>query len=192
MFLGGFSCFTSRTADLGNDFKTPFTERHLILIDQKSWKAHSNRVFPKSILLWHHILLKGTLMSGVIQPRAIQKIWEWSQQDSSQVTYFVPYNFLTNLCMSTPNCFLNRISRIFKLWWGFLAPEWQSSLLLLVGVEVFSGEIRSHRASSKIFISLLHNSSQFKDKFIVCWPLRKKISTFGLYNSFFSPAVSFM
>lgn len=36
MFLGGIFCFTSSTADLGNDFKTPYTERHLVLINQKS------------------------------------------------------------------------------------------------------------------------------------------------------------
>lgn len=135
--LGGFSCFTSSTADLVNDFKIPFTERCLVLINHKGWKALSNRVVPKSVLLWHHILLKGTLMSGVIQSRAIEKIWEWNQQDSSQVTYFFPYNFLTNVCMSTPNCFLNRISRIFRLRGGFLASQWPSSLLFLAGAEVF-------------------------------------------------------
>lgn len=32
--LGGVSCFTSSTADLGNDFITPFTERHSVLINQ--------------------------------------------------------------------------------------------------------------------------------------------------------------
>lgn len=91
---GGVSCFTSSTASLGNDSKTPF-KRRLVLINQRGRKALGHRIFTESILLWHHILLKGTLMSCVIQARAIQKIWEWSQQDFSQHILFHVISLVT-------------------------------------------------------------------------------------------------